>query len=80
MAKGNTCPECGEQTFHKQGAIWQCGKCGAVGFVGKPTAEGRGSGKGDYCHNCEGSTLRALYEESFTLKHCSSCDAVVVLT
>lgn len=82
MARGNSCPGCGKQTFHdnKTGAL-ECSSCGAVGWLGDSHVN-PGSGKGRKCgaSGCGRFTLRAVADlnDQQRLYYCSSCDAIVV--
>lgn len=61
MAKGFTCPSCGEYTFHRSTTgLHECSECGARGWPNekKPPA-GKGGG-GKVCQQCGEKTLHGL--------------------
>ena len=78
MAKGQACPNCGEQTFHEDGPIHVCSQCGAVGWLGAPGSPG--GGRGRRCQHCGALRLRELvvWEDGTALSHCYDCSATVV--
>src|SRR5205823_1642599 len=78
MAKGNTCPACGQGTFHKEGPYYQCSECKAVGWWGEP--EGPGEGSGAECPDCGERKVRRLYtnvRRKFAIQYCYGCKATV---
>jgi hypothetical protein len=79
MAKGNTCPNCGKQTFGKKKAVRICSSCKVVGWFEKPG--GTGGGKGKTCGSCDESTLHMIHQSSrFTVRGCSNlyCQAIII--
>lgn len=81
MAKGNRCPSCGEDTFHKSKthpAVYECATCDAVGWWQTPG--GPGGGSGARCKGCGGRTLHTVYSSpGRTVRFCSTCKATVLL-
>jgi hypothetical protein len=81
MAKGNTCPHCGNQTFHKEKAVRVCSTptCKAVGWTVLPDSPG--AGKGSVCRLCSNQTVRQIYERKskFTITYCTTCNSVFLL-
>ena len=74
MAKGDTCPSCGGQTFHKVQAYRQCSNCKTVGWNGEPMSAG--GGKGAICKQCGESRVRRVYaniKRKFRVMHCYGC-------
>jgi ribosomal protein L37AE/L43A len=79
MAKGATCPNCGEQTWQKakQGGR-VCSNCNVRGWLGHE-APGGGGGAGKTCKLCGTKTLvRASKEDGFEIRRCTGCGAVVM--
>ena len=80
MAKGNTCPSCGELKFHKDGAVRICSECGAVGWEMTPGS--KGAGKGSKCILCGNQTAKRVYEDAtrkFQVIYCSTCKSTHIL-
>lgn len=80
MAKGEECPKCGEQKFHKKGAFRVCSKCGTRGWFEKPGKPGSGSGK--ECGSCGKRRLRKLFTVGgVEVHHCynPTCRATFVI-
>lgn len=79
MAKGQACPNCGEQTFHRIKGTRKCSTCGARGWLKQPTSAG--SGKGQRCHHCGSSRFRriARLASGTVVKHCYGCRATVLI-
>ena len=74
MAKGKSCPSCGETKFHDEGPVRKCSNCGAVGWWTTPNSAG--AGKGSKCGTCDRQTVREVYSDgSVRVKYCSNCDA-----
>jgi hypothetical protein len=81
MAKGNTCPACGEPKFKKQGATFQCTnpECRAIGWLGFP--KGVGSGKGTLCPRCDHKTVRKILTDKrlkIKIRFCTRCRALSI--
>jgi uncharacterized Zn finger protein len=78
MAKGQACPNCGNQTFHEDGPLHECSECGAIGWLGAPGPPGGGSGR--TCGHCGSRRLRELFrwEDGGSLLHCYNCSASVL--
>lgn len=78
MAKGNSCPNCGETTFHQEGPTRTCSKCGAVGWFRSPN--GFGGGKGRTCGACGAHTLHSLGRVGgLEIRHCSNTDCLATI-
>lgn len=79
MAKGKTCPSCGEQTMKSTGGVKECTSCGAVGFFKAPKSTGKG-GKGVTCKSCQAHQLHTVFKGKFMIRHCTNtdCGAVVI--
>ena len=76
--KGGNCPNCGENTFHKNGGVRRCSKCGTVGWL-EDGPGGPGGGRGAKCGHCDKHTLHTLYVgDGLTLRHCSSCGSMAI--
>ena len=71
MARGNTCPSCGHDTFHRfeattkrrgtaKRAYRKCSHCGVTGWFGSPTSVGSGGGK--RCEKCGEDKLFEIYQ------------------
>jgi ribosomal protein L37AE/L43A len=76
MAKGNRCPACGELTFHRTGAVYECSniECGATGWWNEPGSPG--AGRGHTCQSCGGLTCKKVAsKEGVDVWHCSQCRA-----
>lgn len=80
MAKGNMCPNCGNQTFATKKAVRVCSSCNVIGWFDKPG--GTGGGKGAKCGSCGESTLHTIHGSAPTVRACSNryCEAVIILT
>lgn len=81
MAKGTTCPNCGNQTFavsKTARGVRECSVCQVVGWFGEPGATG--GGKGATCRTCGSNTLHTIHKSAPTIRWCSNrdCHAVVV--
>ena len=75
MAKGSTCPNCGEQTFHAKpgNAVLVCSTCGAVGWGGKGPLP-PGGGKGSTCKICGSQTVRTIATlKGVSIRYCYTC-------
>jgi hypothetical protein len=79
MAKGSTCPNCGELTFHQEKAVRVCSSCGAMGWDKTPGSAG--SGKGSVCNLCGGHTVKTVHqdERGFAVKFCSACGSTFTI-
>ncbi|NTU50152.1 MAG: hypothetical protein HGA87_04585 [Desulfobulbaceae bacterium] len=78
MAKGNTCPNCGETKFHKEKGIMKCSQCGAIGWDTTPNSAG--PGKGEKCKLCTNNTVRTMYtDDKKTIKFCSTCKSTFIM-
>jgi hypothetical protein len=79
MAKGSSCPNCGEQTFHKDRGAGACSKCGADGWIGAPYPPG--GGKGRTCGACGELMLRqiATRPSGDEVLHCYHCQSTVIV-
>ncbi len=81
MAKGESCPNCGDNKFHSitQGGR-VCSKCKCRGWLpskkDKPTG---GGGTGIKCGSCEQRTLVKVDDQSPALRYCTNCAAVALL-
>lgn len=79
MAKGNTCPQCGEHKYHEAKGVCVCSSCGAVGWDVTPGSPG--AGKGSKCNLCESHTVKAVHTDkarNFTVNFCSTCKATFI--
>jgi hypothetical protein len=77
MAKGNTCPACGQPKFKKNKSTFQCTnpKCKAVGWLGFP--KGVGSGTGTVCPRCKHRTRRQILTDKrlgIKIRFCTTTD------
>lgn len=79
MAKGSTCPNCGQQTFHKDKGTGSCSNCGARGWIAAPYAPG--GGKGKECRACGEFMLRRVgtTPAGDAMLHCYHCLSTVVV-
>jgi len=80
MAKGNTCPNCGEHKFHKEKGVYICSNCNAVGWDTTPSSPG--AGKGSKCNNCDNHTVKPVHTDSergFTVNFCSTCKSTFIV-
>jgi hypothetical protein len=81
MAKGATCPNCGEQTWRQnvKGGRW-CSSCHARGWRNDDQLTG-GGGKGRICNSCGAQTLVLVDDREPEVRYCSNsdCQAVVIL-
>lgn len=79
MAKGATCPSCGQQTWQKSkqgGRV--CSNCQVRGWLGNESPTG-GGGPGKECKLCGTKTLQVADKEGgIEIRFCSGCGAVVV--
>jgi ribosomal protein L37AE/L43A len=77
MAKGNVCPWCGKQTFHRGKGAMTCTSCGVRGWLDTPDSVG--SGKGDTCKFCKRAMLRVVadLDTGTKVRHCYNCGATV---
>jgi len=81
MPLGNKCPNCGRQTYHKDGPILRCSRhdCGAVGWISAPDPPG--GGRGRKCERCEGSTVRVIATvNGVKARHCYACGSTFLMT
>ncbi len=76
MAKGATCPNCGEMTFHDNGSISECSQCHAVGWSWRKGISETGRGPGNTCPNCDKLTLHDVgkLKGGQTIRRCGTCD------
>lgn len=79
MAKGDVCPRCGKQTFHRdKGATPEgarkCSQCGARGWLGHPDPM---LGRGRACKNCGQNLVRvvATTKAGTEVQFCYGCGA-----
>ena len=80
MPLGNKCPNCGKQTYHKDGPILRCSNvaCRAVGWIAAPGPPG--GGKGSKCQRCGGSNVRTVATVgAATARHCYACGSTFLL-
>ncbi len=78
MAKGRTCPNCGNTTFHKQKGVMICSTCDAVGWDTTPGSAG--AGKGETCKLCGKSTVKTVRkDDKKTIKFCSTCKSTFII-
>ncbi len=81
MAKGESCPNCGNNKFHMESQGGRvCSNCQCRGWLpskeDKPTG---GGGKGMKCGHCTQSTLVKVDDKSPSLRFCTSCRAVALM-
>ena len=75
--KGHNCPNCAKNTFHEEGPVRVCSKCGTVGWIGEPG--GAGGGKGKKCGHCGKHTLHKIYSTTgLNVRHCSACNTMAI--
>lgn len=80
MAKGQLCPQCGEQTFQppgRQSSDWvrTCTSCGAKGWLSFDTDTPPGRGR--TCGFCDEATLKTVASVGATrVDYCNGCDSV----
>ncbi len=76
MARGATCPGCGQLTFFDKGSFDECSKCGYIGWSWKKGVAGVGKGKGNKCPNCENQTLHHVHtlKGGQKIRRCGICD------
>ena len=76
MAKGEECPHCSVQTFHKEGSFRRCSSCGAIGWSWQHGVTETGKGKGNKCPNCDNQTLHEIVKLSGgeAVRRCGTCD------
>ncbi len=84
MAKGSTCPNCGEQTFHKKPGVpvLTCSNCQAIGWPGKSGPLGPGGGKGTTCKICGAKTVRViatLQGGGAAIRYCYTCSELFIV-
>ena len=73
--RGNKCPHCGKLTFHDNGSVHECNKCGAVGWSWRHGVSEVGKGKGKKCPNCWDQTLHHVADlEGRPIRRCGTCD------
>lgn len=78
MAKGSTCPNCGNTTFHKEKGVMVCSSCNAVGWDTTPGSAG--AGKGEACRICRKNTVRVMFEDgNKKIKFCSTCKSTFII-
>ena len=78
MARGETCPNCGEMKWHQSDrGGHECSGCGTRGWLagGPPTG---GGGRGQRCHQCGKLTLVAA-DEGGNLRFCTHCGLVALI-
>ncbi len=79
MAKGQKCPNCGEQTFQKgeRGGALACSSCGAQGWIGD-AGPAPILGKGFKCHKCGAAKQKILSEtKGVAVLYCFGCKSTV---
>lgn len=74
MAKGETCPNCGESTWHGGEEMARSCACGAVGWHAKDKLSG-GAGTGKQCPDCNSRTLKKVAKN---IRRCTNCELVCV--
>jgi len=74
--RGSTCPNCGRLTFHHNGSVSRCSKCGAVGWSWRAGVSKTGKGRGNRCPNSENLTLHHVdtLETGQPIRRCGTCD------
>jgi DNA-directed RNA polymerase subunit RPC12/RpoP len=74
MAKGNLCPNCGEQTFHRGKGAMSCSSCGTIGWLSAPDSVG--SGRGAKCRFCGRMMVKTVGTVSTVrVRYCYNCGA-----
>jgi ribosomal protein L37AE/L43A len=78
MAKGNVCPNCGEQKFHRGEGAMRCTACGVRGWLTAP--DSMGAGRGATCKFCHRAMMREVAEldTGTSVKYCYNCGATVI--
>lgn len=63
-------------TFHGDGSVYQCNRCGAVGWSWKQGVSEVGKGRGKRCPNCEKLTMHQVAElqTKQKIRRCGTCD------
>lgn len=74
--RGHKCPHCGKLTFHDNGSVRVCGRCGSVGWSWKQGVNEVGKGRGKECPNCSKQTLHHVteLESGQKVRRCGTCD------
>jgi len=79
MPKGENCPHCSAQTFHRvDGGGRFCTTCLTRGFWPEDNPSG-GGGKGRKCGHCDGHSLVQVDDQRPEMRYCRNCKVVVVL-
>jgi uncharacterized Zn finger protein len=78
--RGSTCPHCGRLTFHHNGSLSRCSRCGAVGWSWRDGVSRVGKGKGNKCPNCANQTLHEVdrLETGQPIRRCGVCDYCLI--
>jgi hypothetical protein len=78
MAKGENCPSCGAQTWHRGDRGGRnCSSCGLRGWLPDDSPTG-GGGKGNKCGHCENQTLVRVDSVTPEVRFCTSCKAIAI--
>ena len=79
MAKGQKCPNCGNQTFHHGEGAMKCSSCGARGWLTQP--DSMGSGRGAQCKMCDSHKVKTVAEldNGTTVRFCYECGATTMV-
>ncbi len=82
MSRGRSCPTCGYQMYHDEGAYNKCSNCQSVGWKSTHPTGPLGRGRGNTCPNCKKLTLHdvAIVDNKFLARRCTTCNYVLIET